>query len=87
MLVDRSKSTASPQETGLVGATLPTILSRLSHGDAVVAAWITDRSETELELAAQREFPLFDPHTDNPLLGRRSRRLADQKLKDDISLL
>jgi hypothetical protein len=79
VLIDRSDSVRTPETRKLYLGSLNTIMSSLKPGDALIAAWITDHSATELELPINQTFPPIVSHTRNNLLAQADR---DKQLSD-----
>ena len=86
VLFDLSESTNKPEARKLYSGGFNTILSRVTHGDAVFAGWITERSGVELELVVSYIAEPFEPPTDNPLILRRLRDEANLALSDTLQL-
>lgn len=63
------------------------ILSRMNPGDAIEAALITEKSVSELNLSIEHTFKKFEPKTDNELLKRAQKKLADSLLQVEKELL
>lgn len=80
VLFDLSESTNKPEIRRAYAENFLVILSRIAHGDALVAGWITERSGAELVLPVNRSFPAFAPGTDNPLLIQAWKGKADSAL-------
>lgn len=56
------------------------VLSAVDGGDAIVASWITSRSDTEITFPVNDTFPRFVPPNDNPEVVRRYRAIHDSLL-------
>ena len=87
VLIDGSASARSEPMQRLYIDSCERIVSAASHGDAFIAAWITDHSVTEPEMLAEASFPPFRPGTDNRLMIKGLRRTADEKLAEDVGRL
>jgi hypothetical protein len=90
VLFDLSGSTNKPEIRQKYSEAFSTILSRMSHGDALIVALITEKSVFEPSLPIKEEFPKFIPKTDNPLYKAAEERKAQeelQKKKDDLKTL
>ena len=64
------------------------ILGKMKHGDVIEAALITEKSVSELNLSIEHSFPFFSPSTDNDMLVKAEKRIADsliQVQKDSLS--
>lgn len=80
VLFDLSESTNSPKIRKTYSENFGLILSRITHGDALVGGWITEHSGSELVLPVNKSFPPFTPPTDNPLFAPAWKKKTDSAL-------
>jgi len=79
-LTDLSESARKPEMRKLYADTFSTVGGRLTHGDQIVVACITERSAAELSLPINESFSAFAPTTDNELIAQGQRRRAEKAL-------
>jgi hypothetical protein len=81
VLIDISRSVRNQETKALYLDSFKRVTASVTHGDVLVAGWITEKSEDELELPIHDRLPAFRPNTDNPLFVRAERAKADQELE------
>jgi hypothetical protein len=84
VLFDLSESTNKPEIRKTYSENFGVILSKITHGDAVVAGWITEHSGAELVLPVNISFPPFESATTNPLVRRGQQAKEDSKLRETL---
>lgn len=88
ILYDISGSTASENIRRTYSENSRIIFSRLTHGDALYAALISDKSISELRFPVSISFPPLTYKTDNPLYKSAEEKKANELLglmKDSLS--
>lgn len=88
VLFDLSGTTNKPEIRGAYVDHFKAIVDRVSHGDAISVALITEFSAGELRLLFQHEFPAFDPGSDKTELQLKAYestlKEGMQKVKDSL---
>ncbi len=87
VLFDLSETTNTTSIRNAYLQNFKTIVNTLHPGDAIKVALITEKSISEQFLSIELELPLFEPGTDNPMLIKGERKIAEEEAgvkKDSI---
>lgn len=87
VLFDLSETTNTQEMRANYLEKFKMILGRMNPGDAIEAALITEKSVSELNLSIEHTFKKFAPATDNELLIKAQKRIADSLLQAEKELL
>lgn len=84
VLLDLSESTDDPPVRDSYCRNFQKVAASITHGDALLAGWITSQSSAELELPVNKLFAEVKPPSDNRLIERGFRAKADTVLLDSL---
>lgn len=82
VLFDISESTKAEETRRKYLESFNKIVTTIGEGDVLTADFISDDPLGQSTFAINREFPVFQPDTDNPLLIRKQKGEFDKQIED-----